>query len=153
MDINDHPPQPPILTPAQLAQNDFEQKKLADKISVAPSKLTLMRAKALIRDFEAIPFDDLSPRQKQQLEESYANAGRFADAFQVNGNPMYLKIANANNSECDCKDFVTAEIEHGRPKEVTYSRYFKKRNIFRNGVQVPLYQCNQCGHFKCEVVE
>lgn len=140
------PPQPPKLTDAMLAQNDFAQKQMAAATNVPISSKGLLRARAIIKDFERIPTNDLNPRQKKQLTEAYSQAGEFGKAFTLSGDDVYLAIATATAQICDCKDFETTEIRNGRPEKVTHSKRFKLRNILKDGKTVGLMSCSGCGH-------
>jgi hypothetical protein len=141
------PPQPPKLTPEVLAQNNFEQSQLAAQINVPVSAKGMLRARAVIGDFEAIPEKDLSPRQKSQLIEAYSQAGLFQRAYDLSKNEAYLAIANASEKVCDCKDFETTQLdEKRRPVKVTHSHTFKIKNIYKDGKVVGLMRCNRCAH-------
>lgn len=141
------PPKPPALTDKQMDKNNEEQAILAKKFS-APASKTLLRAKAVINDFSGIPEQDLSLRQKSQLTDAYSQAGEFQRAYDLSGDDTFLAIINADDKECDCKDFTTHILENGQPKKVTYSRFFKRRDLVRDGKRLDLMVCNNCGHIK-----
>lgn len=140
------PPNPPRLTPELLIQNDFEQKILAGKANVPISSRSLLRAKAQIRELEAIPADDLSPKQKEYLVNAYSQAGEFRKAHALSGDDVFLAIANATKKECDCPTVKTVVMIKNRPREVDHKRTVKLRNIIRDGKTIPLMRCDACGH-------
>jgi hypothetical protein len=144
-EFDDVLPKPPTMTPEMQKTIDIEQRKMSSRFDTSPGARNLMRARAIVAESATIPIEDLSPRQKMYYADALATLGHYAQAFEISGDEIYREIAEAfTNKECKCKDSKTHVLKDEKPELVTHSRFYKKQNIYVDGVWKSLVACNQC---------
>lgn len=153
-EADDRLPKCPVITPEEQAAIDAEQRKRADRFDLSPTARHLMRARAIVAELDNIPTADMSKRQRSNYATALAALGRYKEAYDLTQEPSYLEIAEAidgstnGSTECACSDFNTVEMRDGVVTEVSYSRIYKKRDIYSivHGKLMALMACNKCGN-------
>ena len=134
-------------TAKQQAEIDEEQMRRAAllNISMSPSQREFARACAMIKSFEeyhTLPLAAVAP-----YADALAMVGDYAKAYELTGNETYKQImdAMAVRKTCTCPDTVDTVMENGQPVQKTYSRFFVKRQVYKDRTWYDLKQCNKCG--------
>lgn len=141
-------PQPPAF---DLAVNDAEQAKLAERHRPSRHSQKYGRSMGIVKELNEMPADDLGPRQRNQLIDAYVELGEFDKAYELSGDEKHKKMWDSIVSDpkpCDCRDFETVELRDGQPVTVTHSRLFVQREIYnvKTGSTSKLMACNLCGN-------
>lgn len=149
-EADDQLPKCPIITPEEQAAIDAEQRKRADRFDLSPTARHLMRARAIVAESDSIPTADMSKRQRSNYATALAALGRYKEAYDLTDDLLYLEIATAleNSTECACPDLSTVEMRNDVVTQVSYSRIYKKRDIYSiaHGKLMALMACNKCGN-------
>lgn len=142
---------PSVRRPTKKQQKEIDAAQAEMAVRFDASGRRFDRAYAILKELNAFPREDWSPRQFASYVDALIILGEYDTAYELTGDEKFKAIwdgINADNAEfCDCADYESVELVDGKKKSVKHSRLFVKQEIWnvKKGSTSNIMACNVCG--------